>query len=138
MYGEYEHTIDAKGRMFLPSKFRTELGERVYVTMGLDGCICIYPTEEWNKFIKKLDEVPSVRARHVKRYLCRSAVETDVDAQGRILIPLSHREKAKLGRTVTVIGVDEKAEVWNPDDFRAYSDSISDEEITAELIELGM
>ena len=138
MYGEYEHTVDAKGRMFLPAKFRSELGDRVYITRGLDSRICVYPVDKWEAFVEKLATLPTTKARHVTRILCASAVDTDVDAQGRVLLPLSHRENANLGKTVIVIGVGEKAEIWNVDEYKKYKQSISDEEIENELIELGM
>ena len=138
MYGEYEHSIDAKGRMFLPAKFRQELGERVYITRGLDNCVCIYPVEEWNKFTEKLNTLPLTRARHVKRILCASAVDVDVDCQGRVMVPLALRNEANLGKTVIVIGVGEKAEIWNIENYKKYTESISDEEIEKDLIELGM
>ena len=138
MYGEYEHTVDAKGRMFLPAKFRSELGDRVYITRGLDSCICVYPVDKWESFVQKLATLPPTKAWHVTRILCASAVDTDVDAQGRVLLPLAHRENANLGKTVIVIGVGEKAEIWNVDEYKKYKQSISDEEIENELIELGM
>ncbi len=138
MYGEYEHTIDAKGRMFLPAKFRLELGERVFITRGLDRCVCIYPVDEWDKFMAKIDTLPPVKARHVKRVLSASAVDTDVDSQGRVLIPAQLRERAELGKTVTVIGVGEKAEIWNTESYNKYKSDISDDELEAELISLGM
>ncbi len=138
MYGEYAHTIDAKGRMFLPAKFRSELGDRVYITRGIDQCVCIYPVDEWKKFMERLNELPPVKVRHVKRLLSASAVDTDVDCQGRVLIPQQLREEIHLGKSVTVIGVGEKAEIWNTEEYDAYKNSMSNEEIEAELIALGM
>lgn len=138
MYGEYAHTIDSKGRMFLPAKFRSELGEKVYLAKVLDECICIYPVEEWNNFIEKLNQLPPVKVRHVKRKISSTAVETDVDCQGRVLVPVELRDMAKLGKSVTVIGVGEKAEIWDTETFNRYKSSISSEEIEAELIALGM
>lgn len=138
MFGEYEHTIDGKGRMFLPSKFRLELGEKVYLTRSVDKCVCIYPVEEWKKFIAKLDELPPIRARDVKRSLCASASETDVDGQGRVLIPQQLRDLAGLQKSVVVIGVGEKAEIWDVDAYEEYKKSMDAAALEADLIALGL
>ena len=138
MFGEYEHTIDGKGRMFLPSKFRLELGEKVYLTRSVDKCGCIYPVEEWKKFIAKLDELPPIRARDVKRSLCASANETDVDSQGRVLIPQQLRDLAGLQKSVVVIGVGEKAEIWDVDAYNEYKKGMDAAALEADLIALGL
>lgn len=138
MFGEYEHTIDGKGRMFLPSKFRLELGEMVYLTRSVDKCVCIYPVEEWKKFIAKLDELPPIRARDVKRSLCASANETDVDSQGRVLIPQQLRDLAGLQKSVVVIGVGEKAEIWDVDAYNEYKKGMDAAALEADLIALGL
>ena len=138
MFGEYEHTIDGKGRMFLPSKFRLELCEKVYLTRSVDKCVCIYPVEEWKKFIAKLDELPPIRARDVKRSLCASANETDVDSQGRVLIPQQLRDLAGLQKSVVVIGVGEKAEIWDVDAYNEYKKGMDATALEADLIALGL
>ena len=131
MFGEYEHTIDGKGRMFLPSKFRLELGEKVYLTRSVDKCVCIYP-------VAKLDELPPIRARDVKRSLCASANETDVDSQGRVLIPQQLRDLAGLQKSVVVIGVGEKAEIWDVDAYNEYKKGMDATALEADLIALGL
>ncbi|MBQ7847181.1 MAG: division/cell wall cluster transcriptional repressor MraZ [Clostridia bacterium] len=140
MYGEYAHTIDTKGRMFLPSKFRSTLGDRVYLVRGIDNCVCIYPVEEFDKFIAKLDAAPhtETKARNVKRALCASAVDTDVDAQGRVLIPSKLRSMAGLEKSVIVVGMGDKAEIWNPERYEACMAKMDAAEIEAELIGLGL
>ncbi len=135
MYGEYAHTIDAKGRIFLPAKFRHELGETVHLSWGVNKCICIFSEDEWEKFIESL----RVNQKgDIKRIITSTSAETDVDSQGRILIPSEMRLRAGLNKTATVIGVGEKAEIWNPESFKEYKNRISAEEIEAELIALGM
>lgn len=138
MYGEYEHTVDAKGRMFLPSKFRAELGDKVVLSRGMDGCVCIYPEAEWKKYIEKFSQHPDIDVRHVARIMTSSAMETDVDSQGRVLIQQWMRDYAQLGKTVTVIGVDKRAEIWNREIFAEYKSKMTDERIEAELRRLGI
>ena len=86
--GEYDHTIDAKGRIIMPSKFRTDLGEHFVITMGLDGCLFVYPNEEWMNFVEELKKLPgSKEARQLQRYFMAGAIACEVDKQGRVLIP---------------------------------------------------
>ena len=96
--GEYSHTIDAKGRMIIPSKFREELGENFVLTKGLDGCLSIYPNEEWKNFEEKLKALPlnDKNARAFLRFFVASATLCELDKQGRILVPATLREFAGL------------------------------------------
>ena len=136
--GEYEHTIDAKGRMFLPAKFRSQMGDKVILARGIDHCVSIYPTEEWDKYIEKIQSLPVVKARKAKRLICSTAAETEIDGQGRVLIPLSLREYAGLGKNVKVIGNGEIAEIWTIDGYEGFLGEMSAEELENELIELGL
>lgn len=138
MFGEYEHTIDAKGRMFLPAKIRAELGERVFLSRSIDKCICIYPVDEWEKYIARLSELPPVKARNAKRFFCATAAEVEIDGQGRVLIPQTLRDHVGLGKSVTVIGVGEKAEIWNTEDFENFKDKMDPKELEKELISYGL
>ena len=136
--GEYEHTIDAKGRMFLPAKFRTELGDKVVLARGIDACVCIYPVEEWEKYIAMIESLPVVKARNAKRMICSTAAETEIDGQGRVLIPAALRQYASLDKNVKVIGSGEKAEIWNIEAFNEFMNGYSAKELENELIELGL
>lgn len=138
MYGEYEHTVDAKGRMFLPARFRGELGDVVFLARDIDRCVCIYPVAEWEKYVAKIKELPIVKTRNATRLFLSAARECEVDAQGRVLIPASLREFAGLGKNVTVIGVGEKAEIWDTEAFDNFKNSVSAEELEKELLELGL
>ncbi len=112
--GEYNHTIDAKGRVIVPAKFREELGDKFVLTLGLDGCLFVYPDEEWENFVNKLRELPgSKEARQLQRYFMAGAVTCEVDKQGRILIPLKLREKAELCKDVVFVGIVGKIEIWS-------------------------
>lgn len=133
--GEYNHSIDAKGRIIVPAKFRELLGDVFVVTQGLDGCLFVYPDEEWEKFVKELRELPgSKEARQLQRYFMAGAALVEVDKQGRILLPLKLREQAKLEKDIVFVGVLSKIEIWskerwdannNYDDMDAIAENMS-------------
>ena len=112
--GEYDHTIDAKGRIIMPSKFRTDLGEQFVITMGLDGFLFVYPNAGWMKFVEELKKLPGSReARQLQRYFMAGAIACEVDKQGRVLIPSKLREHACLEKEVVFVGVLSKIEIWS-------------------------
>ena len=96
--GEYSHSIDAKGRLIIPSRFREELGEEFVLTKGLDGCLSIYPRKEWEAFEQKLSQLPltNKNARAITRFFVAGAAPCELDRQGRILVPATLREYAGL------------------------------------------
>ncbi len=113
--GEYHHTLDAKGRMFVPSKFREELGETFIVTLGLDNCLFAFSAEEFERLKLKLDALPisNKDARQFARFFFAGACECETDKQGRIMIPAKLRSYAQLEKDVTVVGVSTRLELWN-------------------------
>lgn len=112
--GQYEHTIDAKGRTIIPAKYREELGEEFVVTRGLDGCLFLYPTLEWQKFVDKLQSLPSNQnTRRIQRQFLSKAMEVALDKQGRILIPGILRESAGLVKEIVFVGMMNRVEVWD-------------------------
>jgi len=112
--GEYIHTIDAKGRIIIPSKFREGLGEEFVITLGLDGCLFAYPYSEWQIFVEKLKTLPGTKeARQLQRYFMAGAAACQADKQGRILIPAKLRESAALEKEIVFVGVLNKIEIWN-------------------------
>lgn len=112
--GECFHTLDPKGRMIVPSKYREELGERFILTMGLDGCLFAYPMEEWIQFVERLRTLPGTKeGRQLQRHFMAFAAEVDVDKQGRFLIPTKLREQAGLVKDVVLVGVLTKIELWS-------------------------
>ena len=124
LIGEYRHTIDDKNRLSLPSKFRKEMGKKVVVTPGLDSCLFIFTIEEWEKVSGRLSvsesSMLSSDNRDFNRYLLGRAVEVDVDAVGRMLIPDHLRRRAKLESAVAFIGVKDRVELWNEEAWNAY------------------
>ena len=113
MTGEYEHSIDAKGRMFFPSKLREEIGAVFYVTKGLDNCLFVYSLADWKTIEEKIGMLPMSKSRNLQRTLFASAARCELDGQGRILIPPKLRSYAGLTRDVTVIGASNRAEIWD-------------------------
>ena len=113
--GEYNHTIDAKGRLIVPAKFREILGDNFIVTKGLDGCLFVYPNDEWTRFEGKLKSLPltNKNARQFTRFFLAGAAACEVDKQGRILLPQVLREFASLEKDVVLIGVASRIEIWS-------------------------
>ena len=113
--GEYNHTIDAKGRLIVPAKFREILGDNFIVTKGLDGCLFVYPNDEWTRFEEKLKSLPltNKNARQFTRFFLAGAAACEVDKQGRILLAQVLRERASLEKDVVLVGVASRIEIWS-------------------------
>ena len=138
--GEYSHSIDAKGRLIVPAKFREQLGEQFVVTKGVDGCLYVYSNEEWNRIEEKFREVnlTTKDARKFMRFFFAGAASCEVDKQGRILLPAVLREFAGLEKDVVLVGVLSKIEIWDKEryeDARSYDDM---DEIVEHMAELGL
>ena len=119
--GEYHHSIDAKGRIIVPSKVRDGLGENFIVTRGLDGCLFLYPKCEWDKIINKYKELPDTKdKRQFMRIFLSGATICEYDKQGRINIPNPLIEFAKLEKDCIIIGVDEKLEIWSKERWEEF------------------
>lgn len=121
--GEYLHSIDGKGRLIVPAKFREGLGEKFIATKGLDNCLFIYPVSEWETLEQKFKTLPTAKAdaRAFMRFFFSGATECEVDKQGRILLPANLREHAKLDKDVVVLGVSSRVEIWSKDVWDQYS-----------------
>ena len=113
--GEYSHTLDPKGRMIIPAKFREALGDKCVITRSLDQCLCLYAMEDWEKFVARLSSIPyNVRKqRQLVRFFLSGANEAEPDRQGRILIPANLREAAGIDRDVVLVGVGSRIEIWS-------------------------
>ncbi|WP_029504494.1 division/cell wall cluster transcriptional repressor MraZ [Lachnoclostridium phytofermentans] len=136
--GEYNHTIDAKGRIIVPSKFRESLGEHFVVTVGLDGCLFVYPSEEWQHFVEQLKNLPGNKeARQLQRYFMAGAADCEVDKQGRILIPSNLRQHAGLDKDIVFVGVLSKIEIWSKERWESNSYDNMDE-IADHMSEFGL
>ncbi len=140
--GEYEHNVDAKGRIIMPAKLREDIGDRFIITKGLDGCLFAYSQMEWANFEEKLKALPLAQknARNFVRFFLSGAVECEIDKQGRFLIPANLREHALLDKEVVIIGVGTRLEIWNRETWKTYSsdENISADEIAENMTMLGI
>jgi len=114
--GEYTHTIDEKGRLTIPSKYRFYLEAGMVVTRGLDRCIAVYPTDEWKTLVERIMSLPSTPrpSREFTRLIFSAASDLKMDRQGRILIPSVLANYASLDLEATIIGINNRFEIWNP------------------------
>ena len=121
--GEYEHSVDAKGRVIMPAKLRDDIGEKFIITKGLDGCLFAYSLDEWTNFESKLKTLPltNKNARDFVRFFLSGAVECEIDKQGRFLIPNNLRTYATLEKEINIIGVGTRIEIWNREKWEKYS-----------------
>ncbi|CDD66813.1 protein MraZ [Firmicutes bacterium CAG:882] len=139
--GEYSHSIDAKGRLIMPAKFREQLGDEFVVTKSPDKCLYVYTNEEWKNFEEKLATLPITNkgTRQFVRFFLAGAASCEVDKQGRILLPAVLREYAELDKEVVLAGTSKRIEIWNKDrylaDQKEYEDNI--DEIASNMESFG-
>ena len=137
--GEYNHTIDNKGRLIVPAKFREVLGDKFVVTKGMDHCLWLFDMEEWVRLEEKIQALPvtNQKARKLSRFFLAGATDCEVDKQGRILIPAPLRKHASLDKDVTLVGVGGHIEIWDKVTWEAASD-IDLDDMGDELDGLGI
>ena len=137
MYGKYKHTLDPKGRLFVPSKLKDELGAAFYVAKAPDACLTVYPEAEWQKVLDHCNELPASKARAM-RFFFANVAKCEPDKQGRFLIPAELRQYAGITQDVTFIGQGGHAEIW---DSAAYDEleqqTLTPENLAAVMEELG-
>lgn len=140
--GEYQHSLDPKGRIIVPAKFREELGSKFVATKGLDNCIFLYPLGEWQVLEEKLRSLPFTRAdvRSFVRFFFSGASELEMDKQGRIVLPPNLRDYAGINRDLMVIGVGARVEIWSNQSWEQYNQSAesSFEMIAENLVGFGI
>ena len=140
--GEYDHTIDAKGRLIIPSKFRESLGEEFVITKGLDGCLFVYDNQEWNAFEEKLKALPLNKKdnRQFVRFFLAGAAQVEVDKQGRILVPGNLRDFAELEKDVVLVGVASRIEIWSKARWEGITEDEDEamEDIAERMADLGL
>ena len=142
LIGEYEHSLDVKGRLIMPAKLRQDIGETFIITKGLDGCLFVFSQNEWNNFEEKLKSLPlsDKNARNFVRFFLSGATECEVDKQGRFLITSNLREYALLEKEAVITGVGTRIEIWNKDKWKAYNseENLSADQIAENMASLGM
>ena len=136
MTGEYQHSLDAKGRLFMPAKLRDELGEVFFITISMERCLCAYSGESWQNLSERVSAMPYVKQRKMRPIFAHAA-KCELDAQGRALIPQKLRDYAGFTKNVTVVGCNNHAELWDSDAWRAvYELETTPENIAAVMEEL--
>lgn len=141
LIGEYAHTIDTKGRVIVPAKFRAELGDRFILTKGFDGCLYGYSLDEWKKIEEKIQTLPLITgkdARNFTRFFFSSAIECELDTQGRILVSPSLRAHAELEKDLVIIGVSSRIEIWSKAKWDAYNECQDADDIAEKMTMLGI
>ncbi len=140
--GEYQHALDDKGRITIPAKFREELGASFVVTRGLDHCLFVYSHSDWGILESKLRAMPLSRAdaRQFMRFFFSGAAESELDKQGRVLLPSNLRNYAQIVRECVVIGVGARVEIWDLETWRSYSSSAADQfsDLASGLVDLDL
>ena len=140
--GEYQHAIDPKKRLAVPSKFRVELKNKVVVTRGLDKCLFIYPMKVWQELAEKLGSIPvgESATRSFVRLMLAGATDVEIDKQGRVLIPDYLKEYASLNRNVIIAGIYNRLEIWDELKWNEYKKSAekNSDEIAEQLGKLGV
>lgn len=133
--GEYEHSVDAKGRVIMPAKLRDDIGEKFILTKGLDGCLFAYSQTEWSNFEEKLKTLPltNKNARDFVRFFLSGAIECEIDKQGRFLIPGNLREYGKLIKDIVILGVGTRIEIWDKATWKKDAENISADEIAENM-----
>ena len=137
MTGEYQHNLDAKGRLFIPARLRDELGDVFYVTLSMDRCLSAYNAQSWQDFSDKVNAMPYTQQRKM-RPLFAHAAKCELDSQGRILLPQNLRDYANLRKNVTVVGCNNHAEFWDSEEWdKLNAIENTPENIAAVMEELG-
>ena len=143
LIGTYEHNMDAKKRVIMPAKFREDIGDKFYLTVGFDGCIRGYSESEWEKYKARFDGLPesNINARKIRRVILANSTECEVDKQGRIIIPPNLLKHANLVKETVIIGQSSYIEIWAKENWNVYQpeeDDINLEDLIGSLSEFGL
>lgn len=140
--GEYQHVVDQKKRVAIPSKFRVRFKKGAVITRGLDSCLFIYPKAEWDSIAEKLGNMPvgERSTRSFVRLMLAGAVDVELDSQGRVLVPEYLKQYAKIGKNVVLAGLFNRLELWDEKEWEKYKTNAekSQDEIAEQLGKLGM
>ena len=140
--GEYQHTLDPKNRVIMPSKFREKLGDSFVMTKGLDNCLFIYSSQEWSIVEEKLKSLPMTNkdARAFVRFFFAGACECELDKQGRIVMPNHLKDYARIDKELVIIGVSTRIEIWSKEEWNKFNSdaNISYEDVAEKMSQLGI
>ena len=140
--GTYYHSVDTKGRVIIPAKFRAGLSSGLILNRGLDNCLFLYPMSEWMKLVEKMKEIPltNKEGRVFVRMMFANAVEAEMDKQGRLLIPSVMREYANIDKDLVSIGVGERVELWSKEEWESYNnqDAFDEDAFVEKMSAIGV
>lgn len=138
--GEYNHTVDAKGRLIIPATYREKLGERFVVTKGIDDCLVVYAMEQWEELLEKLSQISMTRQnnRNFNRFMLGKAGEVELDSHGRILLNTAFREYAQIEKDVVLVGAGKYIEIWAKDKYEEMMNGLDIAAIADELDAAGI
>lgn len=138
--GEFDHSVDDKGRVIIPTRFRSQLGERFYLTKGLNHCIFIYTESEFKNMAEKLGSQRQLDENTIRLQRFFTSTESSVDSQGRVAIPMKLRKHAGINECgeVVIVGTGDRIEIWDNDRWNAYNDELTDELIAEAAREVGL
>ena len=137
LLGEFMHTLDAKGRVIVPARFREDLGENFVLTRGLDNCLSLYSMKEWAVLEDKVKNMPMAKSREIQRFLFGNAFPMEIDAQGRMVIPANLKLYANLQQDIVIVGVSNRAEIWDAALWDATQEDTSSSDVATLMTELG-
>lgn len=128
LIGEFTHSIDDKGRVRIPKNFREALGETFYITKGFDKCLLVYPEARWNEFLNNLkdNDATNPDVRRMQRFFTGSAMAITLDSQGRTVISQALRKHALIEKEISLVGMNDKIEIWSTERWNGYNDEIDD------------
>ena len=138
LFGEYNYTIDEKGRLNFPARFREDMGDNFIIARWLDDCVVAFPEKEMQRMFERLDEKSMVKSSDVRRTLFSSACVVEPDKQGRILVPAKLRAHAQLEKEATIIGVGSYAEIWNTQQWQERSETMTAQTFASALEQLAL
>lgn len=139
LLGEYRHNVDPKNRLFIPAKFREELGETFYVTRKImEKCLAIYSEAEWTKFSEKLNTLPDSKVGKIKQFIFSKTAQVSPDTHGRILIPANLLQYANIEKNVVIAGIGDHVQIWNEKDWDAKEQELDLAEMEGLFTELGL
>ncbi|SDM72153.1 division/cell wall cluster transcriptional repressor MraZ [Acetanaerobacterium elongatum] len=137
LMGEYEHTLDPKGRVIFPAKLREDLGDNFIIAKGLDNCLFVYPPAQWQRLQDSINALPFSKASALQRFFFSGASEAISDKQGRVLIPANLRQYAGLDKDIIIVGASVRAEIWDKTKWQEQSARLTAETIENVMDELG-
>ena len=137
LMGKFTHNLDAKNRLFIPSKHRDQLGESFVITRNIDKCLSVFSMDEWEKYTDKLEQLPSTQAREIARFIYSNAADVQPDSQGRVLIPAELLAYAGISKSAVVVGCGRRAEIWAEEIWNERNSCEKTDSLTDMMIELG-